>query len=198
MSPNPSNRAKRPDPSNKPRCRGHTPRGPCRNFPVKGSTVCRMHGGAARQVRRKAAERVAGDRAQRMAERYAPAAEPISDPLSALLTLAGEIAGFKDFVGARVAELRAESWRYEGINAEQLRAELALYERSLDRAARVLVDINRLDLEERLVRVSERQAEQVAAVVTGVLDELDLSPEQAARVPEVVPRRLRAIAGGAV
>ena len=32
---------------------------PCKNWPIEGATVCRAHGGAAPQVRRKAQERIA-------------------------------------------------------------------------------------------------------------------------------------------
>jgi hypothetical protein len=32
---------------------------PCRNAPINGATVCRVHGGSAPQVKRKAAERLA-------------------------------------------------------------------------------------------------------------------------------------------
>lgn len=42
------------------RCKAHRKNGdPCKNRPVNGATVCRMHGGGAPQVRKKAAERIA-------------------------------------------------------------------------------------------------------------------------------------------
>lgn len=45
------------------RCTAHTRSGRrCRNPAIIGATVCRMHGGAAPQVRRKAAERIAAVR----------------------------------------------------------------------------------------------------------------------------------------
>ncbi len=127
------------------------------------------------------------------AERYAPRAVPVQDPLTALLTLAGEITTFKDFLGARIAEMRAEAWRYSGATAEQLRAEVGLYERALDRTARVLVEINRLGLEERMVKVTEEQGRQIAEVIRRILDGLDLTPEQRRIASEVVPRELRAV-----
>lgn len=40
-------------------------RGPCGAWAVRGATVCRMHGGAAPQVRRAAAERLEVDRQRR-------------------------------------------------------------------------------------------------------------------------------------
>ncbi|MFC5744799.1 hypothetical protein [Actinomadura rugatobispora] len=132
-------------------------------------------------MRAKAAQRVAEERVRQLADRYQPAAAPVADPLLALLTLAGEISTFKDFIGGQVAELRAESWRYEGAQAEQLRAEIALYERALDRTARVLVDINRLDLEARLAAVFERVAPMVVALVEGLLSDADLNLSEGQR-----------------
>lgn len=44
-------------------CNGHTRAGkPCGNPAMKGTTVCRMHGGSAPQVQAKAAERIAAAR----------------------------------------------------------------------------------------------------------------------------------------
>lgn len=43
------------------RCSAHSSRTgkPCQKYPIAGATVCRTHGGAAPQVQRKAAERLA-------------------------------------------------------------------------------------------------------------------------------------------
>jgi hypothetical protein len=100
---------------------------------------------------------------------------PLEDPVGALLRLATEIVAFKDFLAGRVAELREQEWRFtDDRGAEQLRAELSLYERALDRTARVLVDVNKLGLEERALRnaerVAERQGDQIAEVIKRILE----------------------------
>jgi hypothetical protein len=46
---------------------------------------------------------------------------------------------------------------------------------------------------ERQVQLAERQGALVAEVIRGVLDDLDLTPEQTARAMAVVPARLRLI-----
>lgn len=169
----------------------------CGRAPAKGAKVCSFHGGKAPQVVRKAKERHVEERAQRTIERYGAVAEAVRDPLSALLLLAGEITRFKDYLAARVSDLSAESWRYRGEQAEQLRAEVALYERALDRTARVLGDINRLNLEERQVRIAEQHGEMFAEVFFRVLDRLGLTSEQYNRAAELMPRELRLLDGGA-
>ena len=50
-------------------------------------------------------------------------------------------------------------------------------------------------IEERKVRLAEQQGALVAAVIRGILADLKLTPDQRELVAEVVPRRLRALAG---
>jgi chemotaxis protein histidine kinase CheA len=151
-----------------------------------------VHGGSAPQVRRRAAERVAEAKARAAAERYiSPDGEILEDPVSELLKLAHEARQFQAFVSARVEALSAESWRYEARQGEQLRAEVALLERAMDRCGRLLTDINRLGLLERAVRLREAQASLVVSAVIKVLDDLDLSPDQRVIAQSAVPARLR-------
>lgn len=62
-----------------------------------------------------------------------------------------------------------------------------------------LVDVTKAaitaGIEERKVRLAEQQGALVAQVIRSILADLELSPGQQARVPEVVPRHLRALAG---
>lgn len=110
---------------------------------------------------------------------------PIGNPFEELLLVAAEMKAFKDRVGARVAEMKIEEFRYGGDRiGEQLRAEVLVYERALDRLAVTLVKITRLNIEERLVRITERQAAVIEAAITGALADLNLSVElqEAARM----------------
>ncbi|QIY67932.1 hypothetical protein HEP84_25795 [Streptomyces sp. RLB1-33] len=121
--------------------------------------------------------------------------EPVTDPAGELRRLAGEVLGMKDAAARLVSAL--ESPRYIGANGtEQLRAEIVVYERALDRAVRLLGEMVKLGLEERQVQLAEAHGALVAQVIRAVLADLQLTPEQQARVPEVVPRHLRAIASG--
>lgn len=175
-------------------CRGHRTDGaPCRAFAVNGAEVCSVHGGSAPQVLRKAAVRQIEAKVVGLADKYARDAGPVSDPLRALMDIAGEISGFKDFIGERVAELRSESWRYEGTSSEQVRAEVALYERAMDRTVRVLVDIAKLNLEERMVKLTEQQGEVIFRVMSRVFDRIGLTAEQNAEARRVAAEELRSI-----
>jgi hypothetical protein len=180
------------DPMDGRRCRARNRAGgQCGRFPAPGALVCSMHGAKAPQVQRKTAERNAEAAVRAALARYNAGCEPVGDPLSALLLIAGEILKFKDYVGARVAELNAGDWRYNSAVAEQVRGEIQLYERSLDRAAKVLAEIARLNLDERLVRLSEQQGELVVVAFERLLDALGLDDEQQERALALAPAILR-------
>lgn len=77
------------------KCSAHTSSGrPCRNWAIQGATVCRMHGGSAPQVRRKAAERLALGRARAELEREGRlgGGQIDVDPADAMLAMVREAA----------------------------------------------------------------------------------------------------------
>lgn len=51
----------------------------------------------------------------------------------------------------------------------------------------------RARVDERRVKLAEQQGGLLVAAVRGILDDLDLTPAQQAKIPEVVPRHLRAV-----
>jgi hypothetical protein len=165
----------------------------CRRWPTHGTTVCSSHGAAAPQVKRKAAERVAENAARAALAPYSAQCEPVADPLSALLQIAGEIIAFKTYVGGRVAELDAGQWRYNSAVAEQVRGEIQLYERALDRCAKVLGEIARLNLDERMVRLSEQQGNLVVIAFEKLLDALGLDDDEQERALSLAPGILREV-----
>ena len=157
---------------------------------MKGATVCNKHGGSAPQVRARAQMRLAEQRALLGSS----TGKPVTDALTALQHLAGELVQFKE--DARLAVEKLEQIRYQAGAGEQLRAEVALYERALSAAGKLLVDIARLNLEERLARVEERQVELLSqAFERGlVASGLDAVAQREVRVS--VARELRLVSGG--
>lgn len=119
-------------------------------------------------------------------------AAPVADPLAGLLKLAGQVLAWQATTAALVNEL--ESIRYRGSNgAEQLRAEVALYERAMDRAVTVLAAIARLNIEERLVQLSERQADAVIGAVNAALEAAGVAGERANEARVAAARHLRSV-----
>jgi hypothetical protein len=120
-------------------------------------------------------------------------ATPITDPLRALAEIAGEISRWKDLMGAHVADLKTVAYRsLEG--GEQIKGEVLLYERALDRCAAVLASIAKLNIDERLAAIDERQAALVERAVIATLDTLNLTAEEKTGAVRTLTRHLRVVA----
>jgi P27 family predicted phage terminase small subunit len=154
--------------------------------PHPGTGRCKLHGGCA------PSSRVAALNAQAEQLMWRYDAPPVTNPLEALTRLAGRAAAWEEEIGRRVNELR--SLRYEGIGGEQLRAEIAVMERAMDRLGRLLVDIAKLNIEERLAGVRKQTADMLERALDKALTAsgLDLHGQAAAR--EEFRRNLKVVA----
>lgn len=169
------------------RCSSHRRDGePCTMAPRKGQKVCKMHGGST------PAAVVAGKsryiEAKVRGELTKQGWQPIVDPLPAYADLTGEVWELKEIARQKVAELAG--WAYTNDKGdEDVKATLAFYERMLDRTSKALVDMMRLGIDAQALRLakarpSREQAEQFAAI----LDALDLTAEQSAKLPALLAR----------
>ncbi|MEU5426842.1 hypothetical protein AB0H73_14730 [Streptomyces olivoreticuli] len=120
-------------------------------------------------------------------------ADPVDNPLAALSQLAGEVLGFKNALADRVNELTDIRYEGNGPAGEQIRAEVLLYERAMDRAGALLISIARLNIDERLAAISEKQATIVIAAVEAALSHAGVTGEAATQAKQVASRRLRAV-----
>jgi hypothetical protein len=162
----------------------------CKRRPVPGATVCSMHGGKIPAVAAAAKRRLMTQQVK--AEAQAVLAHEglvgVDDPIELLTRLAAEITAFKDALAARVNALT--DIRYQGAAGEQLRAEVQLYERALDRALKVCEVLAKLDLEGKRQAAAERYGAEIAALLQAIFVELALSEQQWERVPVVVSHHL--------
>lgn len=89
-----------------------------------------------------------------------------------------------------------EDWRYvDKSGAEQLRSEISLYERALDRSVRAATAISKLNIEERYLAISEKQATSIIYILSTVLQRIpgitDSQRDEARRiVGEVIEEML--------
>lgn len=116
------------------------------------------------------------------------------DPITRLLELAAECDAFRGSLSELVNKLKEREIRYTAGAGEQLRAEIQLYERALERATRAYLDVCKLNLEERLVRVRESEARALAAALDKALAEVGVEPHVARQVKQGTARHLRAVA----
>jgi len=153
----------------------------------EGTGHCSWHGGASPSGIMSALNKQA---AAELARLDVP---PVTDPLTELARLAGQAVAWKDAMAAKVNELA--SLRYESATGgEQLRAEIALWERSLDRCISTLGAMARLNIEDRLAGIKRRTADMLELALTQALQKsgADLAGQAAAR--EEFRRNLRIVA----
>lgn len=94
----------------------------------------------------------------------------------------------------RVAELRQLA-SVDRLGVERERATVALYERSLDRSARVLSELVKLDLDTRRTRLLETYGEMISSVFRAVINdpELAFNAEMRDRLMAASSKHLRAL-----
>lgn len=164
----------------------------CGKWPIQGAKVCEMHGGKAPQVKRVASERLLEGDLRKALERHGRDT-PVTDPLTALQEHAGKVRSWFDYLEERVSSLRHSSqW-----DTEQIRGEVELFTRAQETVGKILVDMAKLKIDERLIAIEEGKvamlfealkAGLVAGGITGP------GPTQAAFA--AAGKRLRLIQGG--
>jgi uncharacterized protein DUF6919 len=92
------------------------------------------------------------------------------DLLAELARIVAEVRRFADFAGDRVAAMTADEWRHDHPAWLQVQVEVSLYERALDRTARVLTEVTKLDLEGRAQEEHQREIWAAEAVARKVVD----------------------------
>lgn len=155
-----------------------------------GAGRCSWHGGCS------PSGRVAGAEQKARAEIARLDLPPTSDPIGELAKLTAQVIAWKDAMAEQVnslTSLRYESFSEDGAGGEQLRAEVALWERALDRCERFLTAMARLNIEERMARVTEKQAAMAAEALQAVLGEIGLDDDQRRDAQARLGRHLRAV-----
>jgi hypothetical protein len=148
----------------------------CTRPPIKGGTVCRVHGGAAPQVKAKAARNALTMRinGQLVREHI----DPVTDPVSYYARLAGEMWAFKELAAQQMEELDDWVLTLTGPGntelGEQARAVIGVYQAAVAQCDRTLGNMVRLGLDAEALRVSQErpsreQGERLAAGVKAVL-----------------------------
>lgn len=169
----------------------------CKSWVKPGELVCRRHGGEVPQVRTKAELRqneiqVAGRARKRLSNN---GLTPIEDVYAALEQNQAYAQAFLEICQERLQAITGgdDDWRYKSTAGEQLRAEVALYERAMERVHKFMVDYVKLGIADRRVKVAEAQAMILVGVIQNILGRLDLSRDQKRIAATVVPEELRAI-----
>ncbi|MFF2933539.1 hypothetical protein [Streptomyces mirabilis] len=129
-----------------------------------------------------------------MFEKALPEIVPLTNPLEAYAMFAGRVMAWMNLMEQLLADL--EFPRYRGATAEQIRGEVLLYERAMDRANAVLSAYAKLNIDERLARLTEKQADILVAVLKAGLNAAGVTSEQRDLAHAEVARQLRALRSG--
>lgn len=157
-----------------------------------GVGACKLHGGATPTHAVSAQKEVARREIEAAVDILG--ATPITDPLRALQQLAGEVVMWKDALAARV---NLQMLRYESnISTEQIRGEVQLLERAMDRCNTVLATIAKLNIDERLARVDEATAVMIVRAIEAGLASAGVAGPAAVRARQVVQGHLKVLPGG--
>lgn len=183
------------------RCKAHNRRGErCGRAAIRGGFVCHVHGGGSPAVKAKALERLRTAEVENYVAGQASGWSQVDGPMSMgevldeLLKTARLAVRWRDLLEQIVGQLSEMRYTAHGSGAEQLRAEIALFERAMDRVAKVSEAIARLDLDARMAALSQRQGRQVFEAVERTVAQVpSLTAEQRAAFVEVLPGELRAI-----
>lgn len=176
--------------------------GSCTQWPVEGARRCRMHGGNTA----KAAARAETARAM---QALGDVPDQTVDPAEALMRLVTEKWAECQWLRQRVREVEAEALTWstvqhdEGVGPEgpidkrTARADAHVWWRLLreaeDQLAKYSTAALRAGVERRQIELQEAQALHLAQAIHRILDQLELSQEQAQQVPTIVPQVLRAL-----
>jgi len=146
---------------------------------------CKLHGGSTPSHKANAARKATDTEARAMLARLGEP-DPLGDPVEELLRLGAEVRAYQEVLRERIAELREFS-KDDVALIDRERAAVRLYGEALDRSHRVLGDLVKFNLDERLVRVRETQAAALVVALCHVLAHADLALDPARQ------RRARAL-----
>lgn len=149
------------------KCSAHKSNGdPCGNWAIKGAKVCKNHGGRAPQVKAKAGVRILETRIAGELKRRE--ITPVTSPLAALQEVAGLSIAWMDAMQDELGKLAILDYQ-DAKAAEDVKPVVALFERSMDRAANVLAKMVQLGIEDRVAKSAELEAEANLAAMRGLI-----------------------------
>lgn len=167
----------------------------CPMWAIRGGFVCYHHGGASPQAKEAAKRRLQTRKIEAFADSVLAheGLEGIEDPLTELSRLTSGSKALMEALGARVNSLQ-ELEHFDAKNSPAIKAEVQMYERALDRTARLLESLVKAGYVERQIRIQETEAQMVAGVLKRTIAALGLTPEQQQKAQQVLAEEFRALA----
>ena len=189
----------------------------CQATLAEGARRCRRHGGATTQAQAKAAERVAEKKFSRRMRVMGILDEGEDyddvDPAQALLRTVAQTAREVEFWEWMVRDLDPDDVIWGRTEHEEGVGPLGAIDKTTEKAevnvaVRSLIDARgrlvkwssealKAGIAERRVRIAEDTAAQIVGLLHRFVAALGLTPEQAERIPQILPPLLRELEGAA-
>lgn len=151
-----------------------------------GIGPCKFHGGHLPSVSRQLIKK----------EAVLMGAPKEINALDALIWCIKITAGEVEFCTQQMELLEQEEWFESTIVGKQLHLWAKERQRAVDRLAKFAKDALALGIADRAVRIAEQYGASIARYTKGLLDDLELTPEQVKRAPLVVRKHLALLEGG--
>lgn len=119
------------------------------------------------------------------------------NPLDALIWCIKLTAGEVEFCTKQLEILRKEEWLEHTLVGKQIHVWAKERQKAVDRLAKFSKDALALGIAERAVRLAEQYGSSLAKYTKGLLDDLELTPEQQKKAPLIVRKHLALLEGGA-
>lgn len=133
-----------------------------------GTGTCHLHLGATKNHVTAGTRHLAESKIRKALDEHE--VPDVENPLLELQRLTAQAVAFKDWAARHVAALEDRIRFTDDKGGEQLRAEVAVYERAMDRAAKLCESWARLGLDAMLAAMQVRVTEQQTAVMVRGLD----------------------------
>jgi hypothetical protein len=156
---------------------------------LPGTGVCYVHGGRPFSVSHKALRRATLSNVAKINEVVEGQLVFVDNPFDTLNELLMDSRRWIKILETKIDMMgdAEEPWRYQDKSgAEQLRSEIALYERAKDRAIRAAQALAKLNLEERFAKLSEQQAASMMYIVSEVFRRMNLDETQREQARQLV------------
>ena len=164
----------------------------CKRRHSPGLNVCVMHGGGSKMSRAKSARFLAENKIRKSLDTVE--VREVTDPLAEFSRLVSEVVTWKDALAVHVAALN--EYRFtDAKGGEQLRAEVALWERAMVHAGKLLETWVRLGLDtlvvEMHVRVTKIQVDELSRGVEAGLGAIQVRDDERKRFFAAMAKSMR-------
>lgn len=172
------------------------PYGPCTRpagwgTPHVGHGACKLHGGSTANHRAAAEVAIVETKAREVFGQLVEV-RPIDNPLAVFADFAGRVMAWMNTIDGLIEKLTSPT-STSLLMGEEIRGEVILFERAMDRANTVLATYAKLNIDERLSRITEAQQHMVLQAIEAALASADVTGARATVAKKAAARRLRLV-----